>query len=143
MPRSLIILESSRASPGALHLRRLYVSAHRAPVARLQTGATEVLQLQVLHNGAVRNLCGLRVYFSAARSPGEANNLLSAAQSLRRGGNSMVDSRQLQSVYNDENRRECARCVPGRSNRVEDGDRGVASEKSADEEDKSPEARGV
>ena len=61
--------------------------------ARLQTGATEVLQLQILYYGAVRDLCGLRVNPRGARSPGEAENLLLGAQSVCRGHHPLLYSR--------------------------------------------------
>ena len=46
MPGSLFIDESSRASPEALHPRRLPVGAPIASSVWLKTGAFEVIQLQ-------------------------------------------------------------------------------------------------
>ena len=52
MPLTLFIKRCSRASSEALHTRRLNVGTLFVPSTRLQTGETQILQLQVVHNSS-------------------------------------------------------------------------------------------
>ena len=96
-----------------------------------------------MHYGAVRDLCRLGVHLRAAWTQGLADNLLSAAQSVRRSSYFLLESRQLQSVDSDLGQAECAHRVLERSHRVGNGDSRGAPHQSTDEANERSIAGGI
>ena len=127
-----------------MHPRQLHVGAPCTSYARLKTGATYIFQLLVLHNGAVRDLCGLWVHVRAARSPKKAYNILPAAQCPpRRPFIAWLSVNTISWLWWRSERVRSARRVSGGTHGVYDGDCENAPEESIDKAHECPEAKNV
>ena len=108
MPWTLVIERSSRATERALHPRRLYVNASCAPKSNIKTDANQIQPVKLLFKGVVCNLCRYWVYSRAAWTPGKANHIHPAAQSVRRDSYSHLEILWIRSKRGEESRRKCA-----------------------------------